>query len=117
MASPLLPNRQRRPRRATQTRSFPGHRAWVRRHHCSVPGCDRLPVECAHVRQGSDGGTGLKPSDNLTVSLCRQHHAEQHRIGESAFERKYGIELVAIAKEFARRSPHRHLWEQAGKRH
>ena len=84
-----------------------GHRAWVRRHACSVRGCRRTPIECAHVRAGTDGGMGKKPSDKWTISLCRFHHAEQHRIGERAFEDKYSISMAALAMEFARRSPFR----------
>jgi hypothetical protein len=64
-----------------------------------------LPIECAHVRTGTDGGAGLKPSDKWSVSLCTFHHREQHRIGEKAFEVRYSIDLRALAKEFARRSP------------
>jgi hypothetical protein len=107
-----LPARIERPRRARETRSFPAHRAWVRRHRCSVPGCLNLPIECAHVRCGTDGGQGLKPSDRWTISLCRTHHEEQHRVGELAFQKRYGIELLALAEAFARRSPHRKLWEE-----
>jgi hypothetical protein len=88
-------------------RVCPGHRAWVRRHCCSVPGCSRRPIECAHVRHGTDGGTGIKPSDKWAISLCEFHHREQHQIGERAFERLYAIDLVALAEAFARRSPHR----------
>ena len=29
---------------------------------------------------------GRKPSDWFTISLCREHHAEQHTIGEASFE-------------------------------
>jgi hypothetical protein len=58
------------------------------------------------VRGGTDGGIGLKPSDRWLVSLCVDHHAEQHRIGEREFERRYGIEMAALAEEFSRRSPH-----------
>ena len=101
-----LPARQRPTRRAGGARECPAHRAWVRRHHCSVPGCDQLPVECAHVRTGTDGGTALKPSDCWVISLCRRHHAEQHRIGETAFAKRYGLDLIELAQEFCRRSPH-----------
>jgi hypothetical protein len=95
----------KRPRRSDQ-RVCAGHRAWVRRHHCSVPGCRRTPIECAHVRGGGDGGVGIKPSDKWTISLCGFHHREQHRIGERAFERRHAIDLMALAREFARRSPY-----------
>lgn len=94
-------------KRAISLRSCPGHLAWVRKHHCSVPGCLALPVECAHVRRGTDGGVGLKPSDRWVISLCSAHHMEQHRVGEKAFEENYGLNLAELAGAFARRSPHR----------
>jgi hypothetical protein len=48
----------------------------------------------------------LKPSDRWVISLCMFHHREQHRIGERTFGAKHGIDLVKLAGEFARRSPH-----------
>lgn len=107
MPSLRLPKRVEQRRSIRPPRDCPAHRAWVRRHHCCVPGCERMPIECAHVRHGTDGGTGLKPSDRWVISLCRHHHAEQHRLGERQFERKYGIELAQMAAVFARNSPHR----------
>jgi hypothetical protein len=101
-----LPPRQRPSRRVEVDRECPAHRAWVRRHHCSVPGCRQLPVECAHVRTGTNGGTALKPSDGWVISLCRHHHAEQHRVGETTFADRYGLDLLELAEEFCRRSPH-----------
>jgi hypothetical protein len=88
------------------SRSCAAHRAWVRRHRCSVVGCRNLPIECAHLRSGTDGGVGLKPSDKWTISLCQTHHIEQHEIGEPAFERRYDLNLMQLASEFARRSPY-----------
>lgn len=99
----LLPREPRKKR----SRSCPGHRAWVRRHRCSVPGCRALPIECAHVRGGTDGGVGLKPSDQWCVSLCRGHHIEQHDLGERAFEERYSLDLHGLAREFLLRSPFR----------
>jgi hypothetical protein len=78
----------------------------VRKHHCSVAGCKRGPIECAHVRTGTDGGVSLKPSDRWCISLCAHHHAEQHRLGERRFEKKYAICLAELAALFAWRSPH-----------
>ena len=49
----------------------------------------------------------LKPSDRWLVSLCSDHHREQHTIGELAFEKRYGIDLYELSEEFARLSPHR----------
>lgn len=93
-------------KRKRQSRSCAAHRAWVRRHYCSVPDCRRQPIECAHVRRGADGGAGIKPSDKWVISLCLLHHREQHQIGECHFEDKYDLDLIALAREFARRSPH-----------
>lgn len=107
MASIQLPSRIGKSKRDREHRSCPAHRAWVRRHRCCVPGCANLPIECAHVRRGTDGGQSLKPSDRWTVSLCREHHAEQHQIGERAFETRYGVDLRALAEQFAGASPHR----------
>lgn len=101
-----LPERLTRGRKSNPQRSCPGHRAWVRKHCCSVPECKRLPIECAHVRDGTDGGTALKPSDRWCISLCSQHHEEQHRLGERRFAAKYQIDLIALADLFATRSPH-----------
>jgi hypothetical protein len=101
-----LPRKIERKSRRKDARINASHRAWVRRHHCSVPGCMLLPIECAHVRGGTDGGMGLKPSDHWAISLCQRHHAEQHRVGEQEFERRYDIDLTAIARQFSGRSPH-----------
>lgn len=103
-----FPNRLAQGRRKTSSSTCAGHRAWVRCHSCSVAGCRRLPIECAHVRCGTDGGVGLKPSDKWTISLCQFHHLEQHEIGEMGFGKKYDLDLRSLALEFARRSPHRH---------
>ncbi len=65
-----------------------------------------MPIECAHVRRAFNSGTGMKPSDAYTVSLCSDHHAESHR-GERTFEQKYGLDLLALAEEFFRASPHK----------
>lgn len=83
----------------------PAHRAWVRGHACSACG-STTAIECAHVRNAANSGTGIKPSDAYTVSLCRDCHAESHR-GERTFERKWNIDLMALAEAFYRASPHR----------
>jgi hypothetical protein len=103
--------------RQDEGRRFPGHCAWVRGHACSVPGCAAADIECAHVRTGTDGATGIKPSDWWTISLCATHHAEQHRIGEAAFEARHAIDLKALAERFASCSPHRHRWASPGTSH
>ena len=88
----------------------PAHRAWVRGHTCCACG-SATAIECAHVRVGTDGGTGIKPSDRWCISLCRDCHSEQHRIGEPAFEKRHGIKMVELAAEFFAKSPHRRKLE------
>lgn len=100
-----LPRRvQKQPKRATRWRSQ-AHCNFVRSHHCSVPGCDAVPIEVAHVRRGSGAGMGQKPDDFFTVSMCRDHHAEQHRVGEQTFAATHQIDLAGLAAEFASASP------------
>lgn len=85
----------------------PAHRAWIRSHRCCVPGCQLMPIECAHVRTAATAGVGMKSSDAFCLSLCREHHAEQHRLGMRSFERRHGINMTGLAAEFFAASPHR----------
>ena len=90
----------------------PGHLAWVRAHACCIPGCELRPIEAAHVRVGTGGGMGIKPGDDWTISLCAEHHREQHQRSEQYLERLYGIDMKALAREFAAKSPHRGKWRR-----
>ena len=101
----MLPRRIPKERNKSLRWRSPSHCTFVRTHECCVPGCGDRPIEVAHVRRGSDAGMGRKPSDYFTVSLCRSHHAEQHRIGEQSFDKLHGIDLGALAAEFANASP------------
>ncbi len=58
----------------------------------SEPMCARVPMSAE----------GLNPRI-IGLSACREHHVEQHRIGETAFKKRYGL---ALAAEFARQSRH-----------
>jgi len=49
----------------------------------------------------------MKPGDDWTISLCATHHNGQHQVGEPEFERRHGIDMKALAREFAARSPHK----------
>ena len=103
----MLPQRiKAKSDKADKGKRSPSHRAWVRGHHCCVPNCHEMPIECAHVRRSNNSGIGFKPSDAFTVALCRDHHLESHR-GEQTFERKHGLDLMALAQEFYLNSPHR----------
>ena len=69
-------------------------------------GCQSVPIECAHVRPGTDGGTGVKPTDTWDIKLCAGHHSQQHQIGERTFEAKHRNHLKVLAREFDRGSPY-----------
>jgi hypothetical protein len=95
-------------RTAPQLRS-PRHLKFVRGFDCVIADqhtC-RGKIEACHVRTGTDGGMGVKPSDCFAYPGYESAHDEQHRIGEAAFERKYGIRLRAIVDDLWKRSPHR----------
>lgn len=47
---------------------------------CGISECD-----AHHIRIGTDGGTGLKPSDSFTIPICRKHHTQLHSQGEKTF--------------------------------
>jgi hypothetical protein len=64
-------------------------------------------VEAHHVRVGTDGGIGLKPSDWWCVPICLQHHREHDALGWQSFEAKHGIDLRFLASDLAAKSPHR----------
>lgn len=105
----MLPKRIPKPqKRASRWRSQ-AHCNFVRSHECCVAGCTGRPIEVAHVRLGSGAGIGQKPDDWRAVSLCRSHHAEQHRMGERTFwatvplTTSGGIE--ALIEEFNAASP------------
>jgi hypothetical protein len=101
-----LPQRiPKKAKRASRWRSQ-AHCNFVRSHGCSVSGCTGRPIEVAHVRNGSGAGIGQKPDDFRCVSLCRDHHDEQHRVGEITFWEGWSIEL--LIREFNNASPKRH---------
>lgn len=96
----------RKSHRENTGKRSPGHCNFVRGHECSVPGCHERPIEVAHVRDGTGGGMSVKPSDRWVISLCRDHHSEQHRHGEISFSIKHKIDMKALAEAFAKASPH-----------
>lgn len=112
----MLPRRpSRNSTRVRDTRVCLGHQKWVRGFACSScgkdPGDPFNPIEAAHVRLGTNGGVGLKPSDRWIVSLCRDCHRKrpdsQHARGERTFWSKLGItNPKGLAEEFARKSRH-----------
>lgn len=102
----------------------PSHLKWVRGFGCCIEGrkfpisgfdgkplCDGMhscegKIEAMHVRTGTGAGVGIKPGDDYTIPGCAKAHRLQHQVGEAEFERRYGIDMKAIAKDLAQRSPH-----------
>jgi hypothetical protein len=103
----MLPQRiKRESGRKQEGRRSPAHRSFVRSHACCACG-STAGIECAHVRTGTDGGIGFKPSDAWTISLCGECHRKQHQLGEGTFERLHEIDMKKLAAEFLKASPHR----------
>ena len=61
----------------------PKHLASVRKMRCAS--CGKSPSQAAHIRIGTDGGIGIKPSDCYTMPLCSDCHTKQHNQGEASF--------------------------------
>ncbi len=100
----MLPDRlPKTPKRATRWRSQ-AHCNFVRDHACSVCG-STTAIEVAHVRIGSGAGVGQKPDDWRAVSLCRDHHARQHNVGERTFWA--GVDVEKLIAAFIAASPRR----------
>lgn len=110
----MLPQRKPRERKPPRTlkvsRRCKPHRKFVAGFACcgcGTFGTDDNPVEAAHLRIGTGGGMGLKPSDRWVLSLChRCHSGEQHQKGERSFWERRDVDPKALCEEFARRSPY-----------
>ena len=99
----MLPPKRVRPKMGIDKgpkRDWPKHEKFVRSFACCVPGCLQ-PSVFAHQRTAANSGKGIRPFAWFGVPLCDDHHMEQHR-GVKSFERKYQIDLMAIAAELAR---------------
>jgi hypothetical protein len=58
----------------------------------------------AHMfRLGSGAGMGQKPDDWRVVPLCREHHSQQHTVGEQTFWK--GVDIEALIEAFCKASP------------
>jgi hypothetical protein len=79
------------------------HLKHVRSFACVA--CDAsAPIEAAHLRIGTDGGMGMKPSDFYCTPLCRECHTKQH-MGEVTFWQQVGKDPLAIIEALIRTSP------------
>jgi hypothetical protein len=93
---PRIPRDVPRGQRKPNLRVRAQHLAFIRMLPCVA--CGRKgPSEAAHVRCGTDGGTGIKPSDRYSVSLCRGCHDTQHAWGELSFWAAKRIDPLDVA--------------------
>lgn len=114
----MLPASAFRPRKknsgkADAARRFPSHLAWLRKRPCIIAGraghaCEGV-MEAAHVDDAGGKGTSIKVADYHCVPACSAAHAEMHR-GAKTWQAKYNIILAVAAAEYAKASPHKHLW-------
>lgn len=123
----MIPKRRKKPLMGLRESSIvrcQSHLKWVRGHECCVagkfgtlraPAFGGLP---AHVCEGRmeahhlqsyraiEGGMGLKVGDDKAVPLCSIAHNLIHQIGQSAFSKRYNLNLEHTAAELWLRSPH-----------
>lgn len=109
--------RRKRPRtKPISVERIPAFLQWLRTRECRVAGYwyhRKIPggliqrqhvcsgkVQAAHVRIGTDGGTGLKPSDRYALPLCEGAHlGDQHTAGERQFWEKFGLDPLKEAEK------------------
>lgn len=83
----------------------PKHLDAIRERRCLVCGTSK-EVIAAHVRKGTDGAGGKKPSDYFTLPLCDYHHRVQHSAGEVSFWNfTFALDPILTALELAMQSP------------
>mgnify|MGYP003641000743 CR=1 FL=1 len=76
----------------------PAYLNWLRKQNCVVSG---KKAQCAHhIRLGTNGGTGLKPSDYFCIPLTNEFHTTGpnalHLIGEETFLREFKINPLEL---------------------
>lgn len=103
-----IPRKRAKPRRVSVVRS-PEYREYVRTICCTI--CEKLCRTCGGkcIGQGdcvgvwcdaahtTNNGMSSKGGDDTCAPLCRVHHAE-YDADRKAFERKYGVDMKAVAK-------------------
>ena len=72
--------------------------SWLREQKCVV---SNEKAQCAHhIRLGTNGGTGIKPSDYFCLPLRNEYHTTGthalHLIGEETFLKKFELEPIAL---------------------
>jgi hypothetical protein len=107
--SALLTRKRAKPRRVSVLRDR-GYLDWISAECTCVVCWLLLPTVKRHTQvermferiidpaHGPVNGRGSKGADNEAIPLCRTHHDEQHQIGWSAFDAKYGIDRAHEAR-------------------
>lgn len=104
----------------------PQHLAWVRGYACvaqlslqfgNKPENFKIPcngrIEACHLRDLAPlGHGGPKPPDAYVCPMCRAHHQESEK-RERRWQEDYGLDLMALALEFAAKSPDPRVREAA----
>jgi hypothetical protein len=96
MTTPRIPRWVARPKPKPDRRRRAQHLAFIRQLACVACGT-AAPSEAAHVRSGSDGAAGMKPSDRYSAPLCSSCHALQHQFGELTFWSTLRIDPLVVA--------------------
>jgi hypothetical protein len=103
IAVPKRARHSHRPtKRASRAKSFGDLAVHARRLPCLVSGCERGPIDAAHVRSRGAGGQAWLIREGAEVGnivpLCRCHHTggggvlrPQHNVGVKAFEREHQL--------------------------
>ncbi len=128
----MMLRRKKRPKMGLRESSLvrsPGHLKWVRGHECCIAGKQgamRAPnfggtgphicegrMEAHHLQsyRAIEGGMGLKVGDDKAVPLCSRAHKLIHDIGQSAFSKRYDLNLEQHAAKLWTASAHRRKWE------
>lgn len=107
--------RKRNSNKADAARRFPAHLQWLRGRPCILEGkhghaCEGR-MEAMHVDHGGGKGMSLKVADYKAVPACSEAHRLYHQYGARSWERTWGIDLNKVWQDYAKASPHRHLWE------
>lgn len=107
-----LPRRKPVRRKRSKPRRGPWRSREYRRHIamevyccvgelCGSESCSKF-IACNDAAHTQNNGMSSKGPDSSCVPLCRKHHLEYDR-GRKAFERKYGLDLQALAKQYFER--------------
>ena len=66
-------------------------------------------TQCAHIRKGTSGGMGRKPSDEFCLPLSVAEHARQGEIGERLYWGDRLPDAIALAKRLYENTGNRDL--------